>query len=237
MQKTTIKFGTDGFRGIIAKEFTFETVERIINAISLYLINQKSDKKTIIVGYDPRFMAIDFAKFCAELLKNNGFRVILSTKVVPTPIVAYCAKYYPDSIGAVMLTASHNPKEYQGIKFIPNYAGPATKEITDEILKYVDKEMNSSCIGEIIEKDLEREYFLHLEQIVDFKLIKEKQPKIIYDGLFSASIGYFNELLDKHQIKYKAFNLYHDSDFGGGLPEPKEKFLKKSSFFWKSVLL
>ena len=226
MQKTIIKFGTDGFRGIIARDFTFETVERIIKAISLYIKNLKSNKNTIIVGYDPRFMARDFACFSAELLKKHGFRVILSKKVVPTPIVAYCAKYYPNSIGAIMFTASHNPKEYQGIKFIPDYAGPATKEITDEILKYLDKEIELKQEGEIIETNLEEDYFKHLESIIDFDVIKKNQPKIIYDGLYSASIGYFDKILDKHNIKYESFNMFHSSDFGGGLPEPKEKFMK-----------
>ena len=226
MEKTVIKFGTDGFRGIIAREFTFETVERIIKAICLYIQKLNDDKKTIIVGYDPRFMANDFAKFCAELLKKYGFSVVLSSKVVPTPIVAYCAKYYPNSIGAIMLTASHNPKEYQGIKFIPNYAGPATKEITDEILKYVDIEIDEILGGEIITKDLEEEYFSHLEKVVDFNVIKNNQPKIIFDGLYSSSIGYFDKLLDKFEIKYEKYNMYHSSDFGGGLPEPKPKFMK-----------
>ncbi len=226
MQKTIIKFGTDGFRGIIARDFTYETVERIIKAISLYIKNLKTNKNTIIVGYDPRFMARDFACFSAELLKKYGFRVILSKKVVPTPIVAYCAKYYPNSIGAIMFTASHNPKEYQGIKFIPDYAGPATKEITDEILKYLDKEIELKQEGEIIETNLEENYFKHLESIIDFDVIKKNQPKIIYDGLYSASIGYFDKILDKHNIKYESFNMFHSSDFGGGLPEPKEKFMK-----------
>ena len=230
MQKTIIKFGTDGFRGIIARDFTFETVERIIKAISLYIKNLKSNKNTIIVGYDPRFMARDFACFSAELLKKYGFRVILSKKVVPTPIVAYCAKYYPNSIGAIMFTASHNPKEYQGIKFIPDYAGPATKEITDEILKYLDKEIELKQEGEIIETNLEEDYFKHLESIIDFDVIKKNQPKIIYDGLYSASIGYFDKILDKHNIKYESFNMFHSSDFGGGLPEPKEKFMKQLNF-------
>ena len=226
MEKTIIKFGTDGFRGIIAREFTYETVERIIKAITLYIKSLNESKKTIIVGYDPRFMARDFAKFCAELLKKYGFSVVLSKKVVPTPIVAYCAKYYPDSIGAIMLTASHNPKEYQGIKFIPNYAGPATKEITDEIVKYVDCEVEELEEGKITEESLEENYFKHLENVIDFEVIKNNQPKIIFDGLYSSSIGYFDKLLDKHGIKYEACNMYHSSDFGGGLPEPKPKFMK-----------
>ncbi len=226
MKKTKITFGTDGFRGIIAKEFTFETVERIIKAICLYLHELKSDKNTIIIGYDPRFMAKDFADFCAELFKKYGFKIILSSKVVPTPIVAYCAKYYPNSIGAIMLTASHNPKEYQGIKFIPNYGGPATKEITDDILKYLDKKIEPKIGGSITIKNLEDDYINHLENIIDFKLIAKNQPKIIYDGLFSSSIGYFDKILEKNNIKFESFNMFHSSDFGGGLPEPKEKFMK-----------
>ena len=226
MNKTEIKFGTDGFRGIIAKEFTFDTTERIIKAIILYLRSLNSPKNTIIIGYDPRFMAANFAEFCAELFKNYGFNVILSSKIVPTPIVAYCAKYYPDSIGAIMLTASHNPKEYQGIKFIPDYAGPATKEITDEILKYLDKDIETTECGKITKAPLENEYIKHLENIIDFGIIEKRQPKIIYDGLFSSSIGYFDKILDKHKINYKSFNMFHSADFGGGLPEPKPKFLK-----------
>lgn len=226
MEKTKITFGTDGFRGIIAKEFTFETVERIIKAICLYIDDLKTNKNTIIVGYDPRFMASDFAQFCSELLKKFGFSVILSSKVVPTPIVAYCAKYYPDSIGAIMLTASHNPKEYQGIKFIPNYGGPATKEITDKILTFLDKEITFKDNGTITVKNLEDDYISHLEKIIDFKLIAKNQPKIIYDGLFSSSIGYFDKILEKNDIKFESYNMFHSSDFGGGLPEPKEKFMK-----------
>ena len=226
MEKTVIKFGTDGFRGIIAKDFTFETVERIIKAISLYIKSLKKKENTIIVGYDPRFMAVDFAHFSAKLLCKQGFKVVLSTDVVPTPIVAYNAKYYPNSIGAIMLTASHNPKEYQGIKFIPNYAGPATKDITDKILSFVDVEAPDCAGGEIVEERLDEDYIKHLEKIIDFNVIEKNQPNIVYDGLYSSSIGYFDKILDKHNIKYKSFNMHHSSDFGGGLPEPKEKFLK-----------
>ncbi|MBR1618116.1 phosphoglucomutase/phosphomannomutase family protein, partial [bacterium] len=211
--KTEIKFGTDGFRGIIAREFTFETVERIIKAITLYIENLNQNKKTIIVGYDPRFMADEFAKFCAELLKNFGFRVVLSNSIVPTPIVAYHAKFYPDSIGAIMLTASHNPPNYQGIKFIPNYGGPADKTMTDEILKFIDKDVTDKKGGEIVSLDLKEDYFKHIEKLIDFKTIKQNQPNIIYDGLFSSSIGYFDELLKINSIKFKAFNMYHDHTF------------------------
>lgn len=224
MNKVEIKFGTDGFRGIIAKDFTFETVERIIKAIVLYL--EKFDLKTIIIGYDPRFMAVDFAKFSADLFKKYGFNVILSSKVVPTPIVAYCAKNYPDSVGAIMLTASHNPKEYQGIKFIPNYAGPATKEITDEILKYLDIEPKEKPGGTIEIKALDNDYIKQIKKIIDFDIIRKNCPKIIYDGLYSSSIGYFDKILKSENIDFLSYNMFHSSDFGGGLPEPKKEFMK-----------
>lgn len=226
MEEVKIKFGTDGFRGIIARDFTFNTVEKIIKAIACYLKNLYKDKNTIIIGYDPRFMAVNFAKFCANLLKDFGFRVILSSKVVPTPIVAFRAKYYPDSIGAIMLTASHNPKEYQGIKFIPNYGGPAVNDITDEILKYLNINPKKSNNGEIIEKNLEDDYFLHIQKLINFDIIKNNTPNIIFDGLYSSSIGYFDKLLDTNGIKYESYNMHHSSDFGGGLPEPKQKFMK-----------
>ena len=226
MEEVKIKFGTDGFRGIIARDFTFNTVEKIIKAIACYLKNLYKDKNTIIIGYDPRFMAVNFAKFCANLLKDFGFRVILSSKVVPTPIVAFRAKYYPDSIGAIMLTASHNPIEYQGIKFIPNYGGPAVNDITDEILKYLNINPKKSNNGEIIEKNLEDDYFLHIQKLINFDIIKNNTPNIIFDGLYSSSIGYFDKLLDTNGIKYESYNMHHSSDFGGGLPEPKQKFMK-----------
>ena len=134
---TEIKFGTDGFRGIIADDFTFKNVQRITGAIAAYLL-EISNHKTVLIGYDPRFMADKFAEFSAEILKNQGFNILLSSKVVPTPTIAYAATIEPNCAGAVMFTASHNPKEYLGIKFIPNYGGPASKEITDKIISLID---------------------------------------------------------------------------------------------------
>ncbi len=230
MEKTKIEFGTDGFRGIIAKDFTFETVEKIIKAIINYLKNNFSNdeikSKPIIIGFDPRFMARDFACFCAEILSNASFNVILSNVVVPTPIIAYYSKYLK-TLGAIMFTASHNPKEYQGIKFIPNYAGPATKEITDEIIKYIDCDVDFNGVkGKIETRDFKKEYFSQIEKLIDFKKIKNAKLNIIFDGLYSASVGYFDELLLKNDIEFLSYNMYHSSDFGGGLPEPKPKFMK-----------
>ena len=120
----SIKFGTDGWRAVLDKEFTKENVGRVTLAIGKYVSETFGYDKPILIGYDPRRMADVYAKYSAEILKNKGFNVKLSSKVVPTPVLAYNAKFL--NADAIMFTASHNPAEYLGMKFIPDYAGPAT---------------------------------------------------------------------------------------------------------------
>lgn len=221
-----IKFGTDGFRAIIAEDFTFETVEKIINATAKYIFDEFGLNKKIIIGYDPRFMADKFAKFSAEIFAKKGFEVLLSDKIIPTPVLAYNAQKLNAS--AVMFTASHNPPEYLGIKYIPDYAGPATdditKKITDNIknnisLKDAEKEKEYKLF------DFKPDYYEHIEKLIDFKAIKNMDKHIIFDGLYSAAIGYFDEILDNHLIDYDAIHLYHTPNFEGCMPDPKPKYL------------
>lgn len=230
---TKIKFGTDGFRGILGKEFTIETVTKIVNAIAEYL-----GQGTVIIGYDPRQDADKYAKCAANILADFGFDVILSSKVVPTPVVAYMTKTTKNCAGALMLTASHNPPEYLGIKFIPNYGGPATNEITKEIENIIElkhhkfEKSDKTADGSVIKKDFSVDYFEILEDLIDFDAIKNNPPKIIYDALFSASLGYFDEILKRNNIDFEIYNNKYDPNFGGFLPEPKEEFMhnKKEGF-------
>ena len=230
---TKIKFGTDGFRGILGKEFTIETVTKIVNAIAEYL-----GQGTVIIGYDPRQDADKYAKCAANILADFGFDVILSSKVVPTPVVAYMAKTTKNCAGALMFTASHNPPEYLGIKFIPNYGGPATNEITKEIENIIElkhhkfEKSDKTADGSVIKKDFSVDYFEILEDLIDFDAIKNNPPKIIYDALFSASLGYFDEILKRNNIDFEIYNNKYDPNFGGFLPEPKEEFMhnKKEGF-------
>ena len=124
-----IIFGTDGWRAIVGEDFNSENVETVTNAIGKYVFENFDLDKKIIIGYDPRNMATEFAQQCANLLSDSGFNVLFSQTVIPTPALAYSAKLY--NACAIMFTASHNPPKYLGMKFIPDYAGPATSEITE----------------------------------------------------------------------------------------------------------
>ena len=219
-----IKFGTDGWRAVLDKEFTTENVTRVTLAIGKYVYDNFGFDKKIIIGYDPRNMADTYAKECAELLYQKGFNVELSSRIVPTPVLAYNAKLRNAS--AIMFTASHNPPEYLGMKYIPDYAGPATKEITDEIVANLDKDYSFGEGGSIEEVDFAQDYDKHLETLVDFEKIKTLKTGIIYDGLYSASIGYFDKILEKYNIPFETLHMEHDVNFGGGMPDPKPKFLK-----------
>lgn len=221
----SIKFGTDGWRAVVGKEFNGENVERVSLAIGKYILDNYGFEKPILVGYDPRKSADEYAAFCANILKAKGFQVYFSSRVVPTPILAYNAKLR--NACAIMFTASHNPPEYLGMKFIPDYAGPATDNITNGILECLDKGFSTGDNGTFHKIDFGSKYFEHLETLIDFDKIKQNlKTNVIYDGLYSASIGYFDELLKQKGIPFHSIHLYHDFEFGGGMPDPKPRFLK-----------
>ena len=220
---TNIKFGTDGWRAIVGKDFNKENVEIVTNAIGKYVFDNYGIYKTIIIGYDPRNMAREFSLQCAEILSDCGFKVLYSDKVIPTPVLAFNAKHLDAC--AIMFTASHNPPEYLGIKFIPDYAGPATSEITDEIVSDFGKKPIGCVKGKLIVTDFSNAYFKHIKNIIDFTKIKDLKKHIIFDGLYAASIGYFDKLLSDKGIEYDSLHMYHDINFGGGMPEPKPQYL------------
>lgn len=218
-----IKFGTDGWRAVLDEEFTQENVERVALAMGKYVSDNFGYEKLIIVGYDPRNMAEDYATLTAELLYQKGFNVKLSSRVVPTPVLAYNAKYL--NACAIMFTASHNPAEYLGMKFIPDYAGPATEDITDEIVRNLDKDYENGFEGGLAIVDFMPAYYEHLKTLIDFEKIKTLDSNIIFDGLYSASIGYFDWILKQNGIKFDSIHMAHDPNFGGGMPDPKPKYL------------
>lgn len=220
-----IKFGTDGWRAIVGEDFNKENVQLATKAIAKYVYDNFGIDKKIIIGYDPRNMADVYSMECAEILADLGFEVLYSKSVIPTPVLAYSAKHL--NACAIMFTASHNPPEYLGLKFIPDYAGPATSDITDEIMYNLNIPFKGFGKGEIRQYNFKPDYFAHMQKLVNYKKISELSENIIFDGLYSSSIGYFDKILENNGIKFDTLHMHHDPNFGGGMPEPKPKFLKE----------
>lgn len=220
-----IKFGTDGWRAVVGKDFNDKNVIRASKAIAKYILDKFGRQKPVLIGYDARFKADYFAKLSAEIFRKTGFNVYLSEKVVATPVLAYSAKL--KNACAIMFTASHNPPEYLGMKFIPDYAGPATDDITSQIVANLDKEIPQTENGYFSLVSFDEDYISHIEQIIDFKKISQKKLKVNYDALFGAAGHIFTRILLKHHIAFTLKNIIFDGNFGGKLPEPAERFLSE----------
>lgn len=219
-----IKFGTDGWRAVVDKDFNKANVEKVIKSTGKFVFDNFGSDKTVLVGYDPRNKAPEFAEFSADLLAKMGLKVLISDKIIATPILAYSAKKL--NACALMFTASHNPPEYLGIKFIPDYGGPATNEITNELTVNLNKEINSFDLPKTpVKYSFEEDYIKEIERIIDFDRIKASNIEINYDGHHGAAARTFKFILDKHGIKNNSFHLERDVNFGGFMPDPKEKYL------------
>lgn len=218
-----IEFGTDGWRGIIADDFTFPNVQRVTRAVASYLETAYNKDRPVLIAYDTRFLADQFARTAAQVLAELGWTVKIAERDCPTPVIAYNARYL-NSAGALMFTASHNPAPYCGIKYIPDYAGPATPEITDSIVAKIPNVATSSSVnqsGQISTFDPKREYLQSIYTLLDVNRIRSAQLKVKYDALYSTSRGYLDVVLEHCGCAVEAFHTYRDVLFGGGMPEPK----------------
>lgn len=225
---TQIKFGTDGWRGIIADDFTFANVCKVTRAIASYLETAYSKDRPVLIGYDPRFLADQFAQTAAQILADLGWTVKIVDRDCPTPVIAYNARFL-NSAGALMFTASHNPAPYCGIKYIPDYAGPATPEITDTIVANIEGASDAPPTGKNKDKistfDPKPEYLKFIYTLLDVERIRSAQLKVKYDALYSTSRGYLDLVLDHCGCQTETFNATRDVLFGGGMPEPKAEQL------------
>ncbi|MBE9232304.1 phosphoglucomutase/phosphomannomutase family protein [Cuspidothrix issatschenkoi LEGE 03284] len=219
-----IKFGTDGWRGIIADDFTFPNVRKVTRAIASYLETAYSKDRPVLIAYDTRFLADEFARTAAAVLADLGWNVKITDRDCPTPVIAYNARYL-NSAGALMFTASHNPAPYCGIKYIPDYAGPATPEITDTIVANIetasDELPGSNPSGSISTFDPKPDYLHFIYTLLDVEKIKSANLKVKYDALYSTSRGYLDEVLQQCGCQLESFHTWRDVLFGGGMPEPK----------------
>jgi alpha-D-glucose phosphate-specific phosphoglucomutase len=232
-----IKFGTDGWRAIMAKEFTFANVEIVVQAIANYLKEADTPGEGVVIGYDNRFLSPEFAARAAEVLAGNGFQVLMGKKVMPTPVTAF-AVVQEKAKGALMFTASHNPPTYNGVKFIPYYGGPALPEVTAKLeaqLKNVEAggDINGLHYEEGIEAGVIREidpkekYLEHLLTLVDGEAISRAGLSLAVDPMFGAGVGYLDELLIRLNCGVKTIHNCRDPLFGGKMPEPSPKVLEE----------
>ncbi|UJS05871.1 phosphoglucomutase/phosphomannomutase family protein [Cylindrospermopsis raciborskii] len=219
-----IKFGTDGWRGIIADDFTFSNVRKVTRAIAAYLETAYDKSRPVLIAYDTRFLADEFARTSGAVLADLGWNVKITVRDCPTPVIAYNAKHL-NSAGALMFTASHNPAPYCGIKYIPDYAGPATPEITDTIVANIETASEelpgSNPSGTISTFDPKPDYLDFIYKLLDVEKIRSANLKVKYDALYSTSRGYLDEVLEYCGTQLESFHTWRDVLFGGGMPEPK----------------
>ena len=230
MEKTIdIKFGTDGWRGVMARDFTFENVRRVAQAIADYVKDETEKNKRkplftgpVFVGYDRRFLSDVFAREIAQVLEGNQLNPVLLAETLPTPAISYLTRKLK-GLG-VMVTASHNPASYNGIKI--KFDGRAVMpNVTTAVEAMIDKNMPSRS-NEYKSKSYRDVYIDYLKGKVDGKKISAKLKKpVIIDYLFGAASGLLEEVITSKQVQ--AIHAKHDPLFGGINPEPIEANLKE----------
>ncbi len=221
-----IKFGTDGWRGVIAREFTFENLSLVAQATMDWMTREGLAEKGLIIGYDRRFLSTEFARRVAEIAAGNDIKVLLSDDVSPTPAISYAVKEQGAGAG-IMITASHNPPIYNGFKIKESFGGsarPETTKLIEEIVAYNSKEgrlVRSCCFddasknGKIELFDASAGYLGQLGRMVNIEAIRQAAIPAVADPMFGAGTGCFKRLLGIDEI--------HDQinpSFGGLAPEP-----------------
>ncbi|HEX3989227.1 MAG TPA: phosphoglucomutase/phosphomannomutase family protein [Verrucomicrobiae bacterium] len=218
-----IKFGTDGWRAVIAEDFSFRNLDRVAQATADFWRTQPvpDTTRTIVTGYDRRFLSDQFGRRVAEVFAGNGFSVILSNSPVPTPSVSFAVKQRK-AVGGVMITASHNPAIFNGYKLKAHYGGSAESALCQEVEKKIDQNpvAVADANGKISTEDLRPAHFNAIKKLVDYKLIAKSKLKFAHDALFGVGAGCFDELLRGTTCRVTTLNGEHDPNFGGINPEP-----------------
>ena len=235
-----IKFGTDGWRGIIAEDFTFDNVRTCAQAVAEYLKKCRLDKRGLVIGYDTRFASEDFAAAAAEVLAGNDIKVHLCLKPTPTPVVSFAVPT-TKAAGAIMITASHNPASWNGFKYKSQDGASAPGEVISQIEGNIaslirrreavkrlalDKALKKGVVDYV---DLSPAYFEHLSHLVDIKKLRRQKLNVLVDPMYGAGIGYFGAALQGGNLKITEINGERNPSFPQINPEPIAKNLTKLS--------
>lgn len=231
-----IKFGTSGWRGIIADEFTFANVELVSQAIAQFLKSELKRKKSpihgrkpeIIIGYDTRFLGLEFCTAAATILSENGLQPLLCNRDTPTPVISHQIRHRK-SIGGLNMTASHNPFAYQGLKFSVWNGAAAPPEVTQKIESIVEsliqkgwKRKTNSPTPDLKTFDPKPIYKKQIQKLIDFDTIKKAKLKVAVELMYGTGRGYLDEFLTDAGAEIIRFHEDPDPRFGGGHPEPNE---------------
>lgn len=232
----TIKFGTSGWRAIIAEEFTVANVRKAVTGIARYVADKKANGARVIVGRDPRYMGERFVSIAAEVLGSFGVQPLVITEPAPTPAISY-EVIRSKADGAINFTASHNPPEYSGIKFSTPDGAPALPEATSAIEALIAANGNVFGSDKGSDKgpartapqsiDPKPAYLARLREIVDLALIRASGLKVVFDPLWGAARGYSDELLREAGIPVGTVHDVRDVLFGGHAPEPEDHLLNE----------
>ncbi|HEX76508.1 MAG TPA: phosphoglucomutase/phosphomannomutase family protein [Dehalococcoidia bacterium] len=239
-----IKFGTDGWRAVIAEDFTFDNVRACAQGVANYLKQAKLSERGLVIGYDTRFASEDFAAAAAEVIAGNEINVHLCSQPAPTPVISY-AVTATQSVGAIIITASHNPGSWNGFKYKDDTGASAPTELVTEIERNTNEILSTGGVKRlplaegvdsqvIAYLDPAPAYGKHLERLVGLEVLRRSRLKIIVDSMYGAGIGYFKTLLQGGEIEVIEINSERNPLFPGIQPEPIAKNLTKLSSLIKA---
>jgi len=229
-----IKFGTDGWRGIIGDTFVFENVRRVAAAIARYVCKEGQPERGLVVGYDTRFLSPEAAREAARQVAAEGIPVLLADRATPTPAVSY-AVVARKTAGALMVTASHNPYVWNGIKLKAPYGGSASPDIMKRVETYVPaqdpvKDRTSKAVAAGIEMaDLVSPYLDRIQTLVSLDRIRESGRKFVIDPMFGAARGCLARVFEDAGISFSEIHGEHNPLFPGINPEPIDPHLAELS--------
>src|SRR5436305_1105290 len=226
---TQIRFGTSGWRAVMAEEFTFANVRRAVTGIARYVASQRQSGARVIVGRDPRFLGETFCSMAAEILAGHGITPLVIAEPAPTPSIAY-AVIRERAGGAINFTASHNPPEYNGIKFSTPDGAPAlpdvTKTIEAEIADAVNDQPKPARAPASEALEPRGTYLSRLREVIDLNAIQKAGLRVVFDPFWGAARGYPDSLLRDAGVNVATVHDYRDVLFGGHAPEPDDHLLE-----------
>ncbi len=232
MSASAIHFGTSGWRGIVADDFTFPQVRRAVTAIAQFLITEKTACRGVVIGHDTRFFSEEFAEEAAKVLQSHGITSYSCVSPAPTPAISF-EIVRRGAAGGINFTASHNPAAYNGLKFSSSNGAPVLPEVTrkiEQIAGTINEEEfygRGTALAESIE--VRDGYLSDLAHKVDLQAIAATGLHIIFDPLFGCGSGYLDRLLRQSGVKVETVHAERDTLFGGHAPDPSEERLGETA--------